>query len=151
MAGKKKESLEFEESDLDKLRNRLAASPALKGEKEEEIKRHSFRVPCLETDNAEVIIKGKSYPVINVGSRGLGLILPDEHSLQEGEELNTMKFRMLGQEFTLQGRVVHISMEEDNTYLCGVALTGMGEEQSAKIRALIQSRRQALFVTEKKK
>ena len=150
MAGKKKESLEFVESDLEKLQKKLAASPGSKALSQEEIVRQSYRIPCADTDNAEVIIKGKSYAVVNVGSSGLGIVLSDEHVFQEGEELASIEFRMLGQKMLLKGRVVHISTEEDNSYLCGIFLAEMGEEQSKRIRELIQLRRQALFSLERK-
>ena len=149
MSGEKEESLEFEESGLAKLQKQLAASLP-RDMKNEEIVRHSFRAPCIEEDEAEVVIKGKRYPVANVGSQGLGLLLPQTHDLQMGEVLSSITFRIRGKELKLQGRVVHISIEEDHLYLCGIALMEMTEEQSKMIRELIHSCRQALFIPEEK-
>jgi len=136
MARKKVESLEFEESEI---------VSSQKG-----IKRETYRVPFSDADDIEVFIKKKRYAVFNVSPNGLGVQLPHEGALQEGEELASIEFRMQGKKVKLRGKVVHISREADNTFLGGIELIGLDDKLSKKITEFILSRRQALFATENK-
>jgi len=142
MARKKAESLEFEENEI--------TSPAGGELKEKGIIRQSYRVPYSDEDDVEVFIKRKKYAVLNLSYNGLGVQLPHEGALREGEELSSIEFRMQGKKIKLRGKVVHISKEADNTFLGGIELTGLDEKLSKKITEFILSRRQALFATDNK-
>jgi len=145
MAGKKKEQLVFGESEIAEGQKIAAKAPSGKMASKDEIIRHSFRVPCIPEDEAEVGIDGKNFSVVNLGCRGLGIRLPHVHDLAAGDIIKNFEFRIGGQKVSLKGRVIHISMEDEDSFLCGISLIELSEDQENFLYSLIQRRRQQLF------
>jgi hypothetical protein len=148
MAGKKKEHLVFEENELAEVQKMSATAPSGIAASKDEIIRNSYRIPCVPEDEAEVGIAGKKFSVINLGSRGLGIRLPHVHDFAAGDLIEKFEFRMGGQRVSLKGRVIHISMEDENTFLCGISLIDLSEDQENILCSLILRRRQQLFTRE---
>lgn len=142
---KKKESIQFVDADLEELQKALSqdAGPVKAGK--EGVVRHTFRVPCGTEDAAFVEIAGKTYPVVNIGDRGLGIRVPDNSIFSSGEELPKIVFSFREQTMVLKGCIVHVSVVDEQTYLCGISLKEMSEEQEKKLLALVQQQSLALF------
>jgi len=145
MVAKKRESIQFDEANLEELRKALSQDPEKAKEVTEEVVRHSFRVPCEKTDAGSAEIGGKTYPVVNIGIRGLGIRLPDDALFPPGKKLPEIVFRFRDQRMLLQGRVVHVSLEEENVYLCGISLTELTAAQEKLMLELVQQQRLAMF------
>ena len=90
-------------------------------------------------------IGGRKYPVVNIGSRGLGIQLPNDSAFTPGEELPEIIFNFRDRQTTLKGRVVHVSMEDEQVYLCGISLVTMSEKQEKLLLGIVQQRRQSMF------
>ena len=148
MAAKKEESIQFEDSDLAELQKVLSQQSSEIETAREEVVRHSFRVPFAKEDAVFVEIAGKSYPVANISDRGLGIRLPEESEFSCGEELQEIVFNFGGRPTVLKGRIVHVSMEEENAFLCGISLMEMSEEQEKMLSELVQQQRLAMFSRE---
>lgn len=145
MAGKKKETIQFEDADLEELQKALSQDPGKTKAVKEEVVRHSFRVTCEKEDAASVTIAGKTYQVVNIGNRGLGIRMPDASTFYRGEELPEIVFSFREQKMVLKGCAVHISMEDEKAYLCGITFTEMSEEQQKMLLELVQQQRLAIF------
>ncbi len=145
MAAKKKESIQFEDADAGELQKDLSGKPGKIKAAKEDVVRRSFRVPCEKEDAAFVEIAGKKYPVVNMSNKGLGILLPDEAIFSRGEKLPEIAFSFRSQKMILQGCVVHVSVEDEKTFLCGISLRKMSEEQEKMLLAFVQRQRLAMF------
>lgn len=142
---KKKETIQFESADLQELQKALSLDAGKLKATTEEVVRHSFRVSCGKEDAAEVVIKGKTYPVVNIGNRGLGIRIPDASVFFRGEELSDIEFRFREQKMMLKGLVVHVHVADDEAYLCGISFTEMSAEQEKMLLELLQQQRLTVF------
>ncbi len=111
----------------------------------EQITRDIFRVPVLESHDVTACIGARTYQVVNLGSRGLGILLDEEDALPQASSHHAVGLRLLDQQFELQGRVVHISAHESGRYLCGIALVDMNEEIAQAIADYIGKYRANMF------
>ncbi len=62
-----------------------------------------------------------------------------------GKNLPEIVFSFRDQRMLLQGRVVHVSPEEGNVYLCGISLTELTAAQEKLLLELVQQQRLAIF------
>jgi len=145
MAAKKKESILFENSDLEELQIELSRDRMKIKAAREEVVRRSFRATCEKADDAFVEIEGEKYPVVNIGNKGLGIQLPNDSVFSRGEELPEIIFSFRGLKTTLKGSVVHVSMEDEKVYLCGISLGKMSEEHEKLLLEIVQQQRLAMF------
>ncbi|MEJ2689712.1 MAG: PilZ domain-containing protein [Deltaproteobacteria bacterium] len=148
MAAKKEDTIQFEDLDLAELKDSLSQNASNMQASREEVVRHSFRVPFAKEDAAYAEIAGKSYHVANISNRGLSIRLPGNSGFVQGEELPKIIFSVEGRKTVLKGNVVHISIEDENQYLCGISLTEMSEEQERYFMELVQQQRLAMFSKE---
>lgn len=145
MAAKKKESILFENSDLEELQIELSRDLTKIKAVREEVVRRSFRAICEKADDAFVEIEGKEYPVVNIGNKGLGIQLPNDSIFSRGDELPEIIFSYRGRKTTLKGCVVHVSMEAEKIFLCGISLVKMSEKQEKLLLQIVQQQRLAMF------
>ncbi len=135
----------FEDGELAELQQRMARSPALARQAREAILRQSYRPPCDTEDGARVVIDGRQFVVVNIGSHGLGIAVSDEKIFQAGMELPKIDFLLHGERFRLSGRVVHVSLAGEAEWLVGIDLVGLARQDEERIHELVRQRRRQIF------
>ncbi|MEW6426882.1 MAG: PilZ domain-containing protein [Thermodesulfobacteriota bacterium] len=135
------ESIVFDDGELDELQRRLASDPSLAPKALEEVQRRSYRVP-LAGSEARVDIGGALFEVVNIGSRGIGIAVPREDSFAGGQQLE-LTLELEGKRLVLRGRVVHLTRETEDCFLCGIRLD-LSREEEKELRQIVQQGRSAL-------
>lgn len=107
--------------------------------------RESFRTPKDESDKVTVQINDKDFEVVNIGSQGIGILIPQEDMFYVNEKLRSIKLTWQGNPFSLQGKVVHISPDDSGNYLCGIQLINLDKKSEKKLKKYLQGNRSALF------
>jgi len=138
------ESILFEDEELVQLQRKLAADPALQVKAREAVIRHSYRMPC-EENTVVISIDGKEYDVINIGSRGLGIQVESEDVFDYGQCLKKMALHIEAETFSLDGKIVHVTMEEPGVWLVGISLHHPDTEVEKMLREIIQQQRGQFF------
>ncbi|MDH3393239.1 MAG: PilZ domain-containing protein [Desulfobulbaceae bacterium] len=111
----------------------------------EQITRDIFRIPVLATDKVTALIEKQSFPVINLGSKGLGILLTDEETFPVSDQIFDISLQINGKQFELQGKIVHASPHDSGNYLCGVELVDMDSECERTIADYIKKHRSSMF------
>jgi len=112
----------------------------------EQITRDIFRIPVLETHDVTALLEKQNFPVINVGSKGIGILLTDEESFPVSDQIFDIMLRLMGKEFELQGKIVHVSPHESGNYLCGIELLDLNNECEQTIASYIKNHRSSMFI-----
>ncbi|MDH5299499.1 MAG: PilZ domain-containing protein [Desulfobulbaceae bacterium] len=115
----------------------------------EQITRDIFRIPVLESHDVTVQIDSRSFTVVNLGSKGLGIILTGENLFAADNKLHAITLVLGGKQFNLEGRVVHVSPHDSGNYLCGIELVDMDVDSSKAIDDYIRQNRSTLFAKER--
>jgi len=111
----------------------------------EQITRDIFRIPVHESHDVRALIEEQSFPVINLGSRGVGILLSEEDALPVSDQLFNIILHLAGKRFELQGKIVHVSPHDSGNYLCGVELVDMTKACGQTIAAYIKKHRSSMF------
>ena len=111
----------------------------------EQITRDIFRIPVVESHDVTALIEKQSVPVINLGSKGLGILLTEEEAFPVSDDIFDLTLDLSDKEFDLQGKVVHVSPHDSGNYLCGVELVDMSKECGQTIAAYIKKHRSSMF------
>lgn len=110
-----------------------------------EITRHSFRGPVSDADQITLEINGRHYQVVDIGSHGIGIALPDNTTLAKGERC-AVNLLLQGQRLALQGAVKHISEDaEAGLFHCGIELLDLSREAEQQLQAFVLRQRHSLF------
>jgi len=121
-----------------------AATPPLS-----DVLRHSFRGMVSEADQAIVEIAGQRYPILDIGSRGIGIVLPDGKALVVGQTYDLV-LEIKKYPFPLRGVVKHLTRNEgDATFLVGIQLLDLDGEAEERLQAFVLRQRQALQASKK--
>lgn len=113
----------------------------------EQITRDIFRIPVHPSDKVTALIEQQSFPVINLGSRGLGILLTDEETFPVSDQTFDITLQISEKQFELQGKIVHASPHESGSYLCGVELVGMDNQCEQTIADYIKKHRSSMFTS----
>lgn len=81
----------------------------------EKITRDIFRIPVLESHDVKARIDDKTYPVVNLGNRGLGILLTEAKNFAVNNGQHQITLQLLDKTFELTGRVVHVSPMNQTT------------------------------------
>lgn len=111
----------------------------------EQITRDIFRIPVHESHDVSALIEKQSFPVINLGSKGLGILLSEEDAFPASDRILSILLRLNGKQFELQGKIVHVSPHDSGNYLCGVELIGMTSQCEKTIADYIKKHRSSMF------
>ncbi len=107
--------------------------------------RETFRLPVLEGHEIRVVVDGESFPLLDMGSRGIGIQLTDPDRFVRGERLAHVVILIGDDKFAMKGKVVHVTKEKD-LVVCGIALKGMDEETETRLQSFLQQHRKLYFV-----
>jgi len=111
----------------------------------EQITRDIFRIPVIESHEVTALLDGQNYPVVNLGRKGIGILIPTEDAFAVSSSSHAIVLQLNAQRFELTGRVVHISPHESDNYLYGIELIDMSQDSEQAINEYIKKNRATLF------
>ncbi|ACO03038.1 MAG TPA: PilZ domain-containing protein [Persephonella sp.] len=88
---------------------------------EPKLNRRYVRVTTSPENPAFLIIDGKKYPIEDISEAGIGIILPSDIGLKEGEE-KEMELELKGTVFDIKGKIVYIKDQGNNLIRVGIKL-----------------------------
>lgn len=110
-----------------------------------DISRQCFREPIGPEENITAKLNNQNYPVIDIGSRGIGVALPSPQELKKGQELD-IAITLDGKLIHFRGKVVHISQEAtEKQYHCGIEFLDLSAETEKQLQEFIQKHHAELF------
>jgi len=107
-------------------------------------KRSSFRMPFAEDHEIRAVVDGETFPILDMGSRGIGILLADRDRFVRGESLSHLVIIIGTEKLAMKGRVVHVTCEDD-LVVCGIALKGMDEGVESCLQAFLLQHRNVYF------
>lgn len=110
----------------------------------QKIIRHSFRVPWGEEDDGYVMLQGKRYALVNIGSQGIGITC-QEDEFRKGQPLTGISLYLGETTMTLNGEVMHLSVEAEGEFLCGIRLHNLSRLDEKTIREALEKKCKEMF------
>jgi len=107
--------------------------------------RHFFRLPVDESAKMKVMIDGREFQVVNLACSGVGIRLLKRDVFYADDHLKQIELEIEGKCLCSPGRVVHVSLDDDESWLCGINLVELGKEGQAILRNYIDHCREVLF------
>ncbi|QJT08912.1 PilZ domain-containing protein [Oceanidesulfovibrio marinus] len=107
--------------------------------------RKSFRVPVNDPFTLTVKIGDESFGAFDVVEGGVGVFQSRRNLFSIGEEIDNITLLFRGEPLAMQGRVVHISRDEDNTFRYGVQFTKLDPETEDKLVSFVSRTREDYF------
>ena len=114
----------------------------------QEIMRKYFRISVNGNDAVSIKINNVPYEVIDVGDHGIGIRLSPEDIFVAVEDELPIELKIEGLVHNLQGKVVHISPEGPEEFLCGIEFTNIDKKTKTKLMEYLQSCREKIFKEE---
>lgn len=111
----------------------------------EQVIRHIYRVPVEQGDNVGVTVDGQRYEVVNLGSNGIGIRLPNPVPFTVDGQVHEIGLQIAGELLRLSGKIVHVTPYGSDSYLCGIKLTDMNEESQRRLLDCVYRIRASLF------
>ena len=113
-----------------------------------EIMRKYFRISVRGNDAVSIKINSVPYEIIDFGDRGIGVRLsPEDIFVSVGDEL-PIELKIENKVHNLQGKVVHISPEGPEEFLCGIEFINVDKKTKAQFLDYLQSWREKIFKEE---
>ncbi|WP_456401494.1 flagellar brake protein [Persephonella sp.] len=91
---------------------------------EPKLNRKFVRVTTCPENPAKVVIKGRKFSIEDISESGVGVILPIDINLKEGEEIE-LKLELNEQSYDVKGKVVYIKDQGSNLIRVGIKFTDM--------------------------
>ena len=113
-----------------------------------DVSRQSFRLPIQKIGTVKVSIAEHTLDLVNivVNDRiGIGVRVFKDDIFARDQELPSIRFKLLDQDFSFQGKVQHISPDVAGHYLCGIMLIRLADEEKSILKNLAQKLYSALF------
>ena len=142
------DGLDFETGTPDEAQNPAAAPSPKKDSELKDIARHAFRIPIQKIGTVKVLIANHTFDVVNIvvnDTAGIGVRLRQDDIFSVNEELPQIRFKLLDREFTLAGKVQHISPDVSGHYICGILLFRLTAEDRQALRTFAQTLYSELF------
>lgn len=138
---------EIEPWEMEEPKQKPADASIDQSEEIKKISRHSFRCPVSGVDAVEVQINDQKFDLIDIGSRGIGITLPEADTFAIDD---TVAVKLLLQEksFSLDGQIKHISSLGSGLHLCGIELINLDQDSEQQLQTFLQTKRVNLFATE---
>jgi hypothetical protein len=111
----------------------------------QEIIRQYFRIAVKDTDSITIKVDGQDYDVVDIGDRGIGIRLSPEDIFLAVEDELKIELNIDGIVHNLQGKVVHISPNEPEEFLCGIEFIKIDQETRQKLMDYLQDSRSEIF------
>ncbi|MDA8165391.1 MAG: PilZ domain-containing protein [Desulfobacteraceae bacterium] len=111
----------------------------------EQVIRQIYRVPVEKEDKVTVAIDGNNYDVVNLGSHGIGIRLPNPPSFSVDARNHEIRLGIGGKILLLTGKIVHVTPYGADSHLCGIKLVDMGKETEQLLLDCVYRLRAKLF------
>lgn len=111
----------------------------------QKIIRKNYREPMLDEDQVRAEIEGASHRICNIGSRGLGLIVPSLSGFLAGSSYG-ITLHIGDNTLALRGKVTHISPSEiSGECHCGVEFIDLSKEDEQTLHHFLTEHHARLF------
>lgn len=111
----------------------------------DDVTRHSFRGAVGDADHITAEIAGNRHTVLDIGSRGIGLLLSEGMALVPGQT-HDLTLAFGGRALTLRGLVRHVTMDDEaGAFHCGIQLLDLSREAEQQLQEFILRQRHHLF------
>ena len=107
--------------------------------------RQFFRIAVKETDSIAIKADGQEYDVVDIGDRGVGIRLSPEDIFLAVEDELEIELNIEGIAHDVQGKVVHISPNGPEEFLCGILFTKIDKKGSKHLMDFLQNSRTGIF------
>ena len=111
----------------------------------QEVIRHYFRITVKETDSITIKVDGQKYDVVDVGDNGIGIRLSPEDIFLAVEDELGIELNIDGIVHNLQGKVVHISPNGPEEFLCGIEFVKLDVKSKDQLMGYLQNSRTEIF------
>ena len=144
MKQKDNNGIEIEPWEMEEPKQLSPDTPAEQVKKKKKISRHSFRGPIYEVDAIEVLINDQKFDLVDIGSRGIGINLPEADIFSINDTV-AIKLLLHEKSFSLEGQIKHISSLKSNYHRCGIELINLDQDTEKKLQTFLQTKRVDLF------
>ena len=111
----------------------------------QEVIRQYFRIAVKETDSITIKVDGQEYGVVDVGDRGIGIRLSPEDIFLAVEDELGIGLDIGGIVHNLQGKVVHISPNGPEEFLCGIEFIKIDKKSKEQLMDYLKNSRADIF------
>jgi len=111
----------------------------------QEVIRQYFRITVDETDSITIKVSGQKYDVVDVGDNGIGIRLSPEDIFLAVEDELGIELNIDGIVHNLQGKVVHISPNGPEEFLCGIEFIKIDQKSKEQLMGYLQNSRTEIF------
>jgi len=111
----------------------------------QEVIRQYFRITVDETDSITIKVNGQKYDVVDVGDNGIGIRLSPEDIFLAVEDELGIELNIDGIVHNLQGKVVHISPNGPEEFLCGIEFIKIDQKSKEQLMGYLQNSRTEIF------
>jgi len=142
------DGLDFETGTPDEAQNPPAGLTRKKDSKLKDISRHAFRFPIQKIGTVKVSIADRTFDLVNIvvnDTAGIGVRLRQDDIFSVNEELPVIRFKLHDKDFTLAGKVQHVSPDVSGHYICGIVLFRLTAEDRQALRTFAQTLHSELF------
>jgi len=114
-------------------------------QKKRDITRRSFRVPVDDSYILRVRIGGEDFGAFDIVEGGMGVFQSMHNLFSIGEILEDITLMFKGEPLQLQGKVLHISRDDNNFFRYGVQFTKLDPKTEDKLVEFVSSTRKDYF------
>jgi hypothetical protein len=140
--------LDFEIDPMDESHHQTD-SDSLKGQPDlKNISRQSFRLPIQKIGTVKVSIDEHTLDLVNIvvnDRMGIGVRVAKDDIFASDQQLPSIRFKLLDQDFSFQGKVQHISPDVAGHYLCGIMLTQLTDTDKSVLKNQAQRLHAEMF------
>ena len=111
----------------------------------QEVIRQYFRINVKDTDSITIKVDGQKYDVVDVGDSGIGIRLSPEDIFLAVEDELGIELNIDGIVHNLQGKVVHISPNGPEEFLCGIEFIKIDQKSKEQLMGYLQNSRTEIF------
>ena len=107
----------------------------------QDIIRHHFRVTVQKSDKISIKVNGVEYEIVDMGLQGIGISLTPEDIFLTVEDFLDIELNIDGIIHKLEGKIVHISPQEPEVFLCGIEFIKLDKKTKQKLIDYIKNYR----------
>jgi len=113
---------------------------------DKETGRTLYRMPVQGENNYAVIIDTIKYPLLDVSSGGIRISIKAETSIAAKGTISACELILNEETFGgLQGEVVHYSLDDEGSWVCGIKWLNVDRDTEEKIDGMLMYLRKELF------
>ncbi len=140
--------LEFETGTMDESQPQTDPASLKDTQDLKDVPRQSFRLPIQKIGTVKVSIAEHTLDLVNIvvnDKIGIGVRVFRDDIFSRDQEIPSIRFKLLDQDFNFQGKVQHISPDVVGHYLCGIMLTRLTDEEKTILKNLTQKLYSEMF------